>query len=233
MDEAWFHSLPALCRNRKYSFEETHAIACPSPKPVAVKVGSGYRKLPIELWPAAEFIAAALQGEEVFECEACNIDSFLLQLSRKAVVAADSLGSRACLGPKRLLSLFAARAKPSATVATPRNGTAPGKQDIEADVAMLQVNVGEPEKLADGCAGASVLQGEQMGLEKEQRGAAEGHDERLMCHEQAVAAAVEDEEEEPSEEVKTTPRAEPSPQETGKRRRRKKRRERLRQNAKA
>ena len=245
MDEAWFHSLPALCRNRKYSFEEMHAIACPSPKPVAVKVGSGYRKLPIELWPAAEFIAAALQGEEVFEREACNIDSFLLQLLRKAVVAADSLGSRACLGPKRLLSLFAARAKPSATVATPRNGTAPGKQDIEADVAMLQVNVGEPEKLADGCAGASVLQGEQMGLEKlsygqacvnlseEQRGAAEGHDECLMCHEQAVAAAVEDEEEEPSEEVKTTPRAEPSPQETGKRRRRKKRRERLRQKAKA
>ncbi len=124
MNEAWFESLPALCRNRKYAFEAMHAIACPSPRPVAVKVSSGHKKLPVDLWPAAEFIAAAMQGEEVFEGEACNIETFLLQLLSKAVVAANVLGSNACLGHNGLLSLFRAGATPSATMGKPRNGTA-------------------------------------------------------------------------------------------------------------
>lgn len=193
MDKAWFDSLPALCRNRKYAFEEMHALDLPSPRPVAVKVGNGHKKLPIDLWPAAEFLAAALQGEEVFECEACNIEAFLIQLLRKAVIAADVLGSRACLGHKGLLSLLAMSAKPSATMAKPRNDTArltsvknlkdaildmqemcvfseaelaPVAQTIEADPAMLHFNVEEPEKVkADGCADASALQGAQMSLE--------------------------------------------------------------------
>jgi hypothetical protein len=124
MNEAWFDSLPALRRNRKYAFEAMHAIACSSPRPVAVKISSGHKKLPVDLWPAAEFIAAAMQGEEVFEGEACNIEAFLLQLLSKAVVAANVLGSNACLGHKGLLSLFATRAKSSATMGKPRNGTA-------------------------------------------------------------------------------------------------------------
>jgi len=128
MDKAWFDSLPALCRNRKYAFEELHALDCAQPRPVAVKVGSGHKKLPADLWQAAEFLVAALQGEEVFECETCNIDAFLLQLLHKAVVAADVLGTSACLGPNGIVSLFTARAKPSATKSKPRDCRRPQKR---------------------------------------------------------------------------------------------------------
>jgi hypothetical protein len=218
MDKQWFDSLPALYRNRKYTFEEVHAIACPSPRPVAVKVSSGYKQLPIDLWPVAEFLVAALQGEEVFEREACNVEAFLLQLLSKAVVAANVLGSTSCLGHNGLLSLFAARAKPSATVAELRETkelpmNAKSSSDVsdvildtketcvfsEAKAAPVQ----EPEKVkANGPADASVLQVAQISLEvcsdgqacvslsEEQNAAAEGQDERLVCSKPAAAAAA-------------------------------------------
>ena len=263
MDEAWVHSLPALCRNRKYVFEEMHAVACPSPRPVAVTVSSGPRKLPIELWPAAEFIIAALQGEEVFQCEACNIETFLLQLLCKAIVAADALGSRACLGPKGLLSLFAARGKRSATVAKPSEGTTQparaksmreavsdeqeARVALEAELAPGTSNVAdEPAKVeAARCADENAPQVAEMALEErsggqacvfslaKHNGEAEGEDECATKHEGKCSSAAAELEEGPSQEVKMEDSVEPARQETGKQRRRKKRRERLRQKAKA
>ena len=191
MDKAWFDALPALCKNRKYAFEETRALDCPSPRPVVVKVGTGHKKVPMDLWPAAEFLAAALQGEEVFEREACNIEAFLLQLLQKAVVAADVLGSSACLGHNGLLSLFTARAKLNAT--RPRHykerptspttlnsailDTKAGSvfseaklahaiQNIESEPATLCMISEEPAKVeADGCAEEGALQEAQEGSE--------------------------------------------------------------------
>jgi hypothetical protein len=173
----------------------------------------------------------------------------------KAVVAANVLGSSSCLGHNGLLSLFAARTKPSATIAELRERkelpmNAKSLSDViletketcvfsEAKAAPAQ----EPEKVkAHWPADASVLQVAQLSLEvrsdgqvcinlsEERNGAAEGQDECPVCSEPAAAGA-EPKEEEASEEVKITLRAEPSVQETAKQRRRRKRRERLRQNA--
>lgn len=229
MDKAWFDSLPALRRNRKYAFEELHALDCPPPRPVAVKVGSGHKKLPSDLWPAAEFLVAALQGEDVFQCETCNIDAFLLQLLHKAVVAADVLGTSACLGPNGIVSLFTARAKPSATISKPRDCREP---------ATLPVDLEGPSKVdVDGCANASTLQEAQQAsethsngqeLRNKQNDVAEGQDERRKGQDQAAATRTK---EGASKEAEATHSTGPGQQETSKQRRRKKRRERLRQKA--
>ena len=118
MDEVWFEALPALCRNRKFLFEEIHVILCPQPRPVAVKVGAGYKKLPDDLWPVAEFLVRTLQGARALEGEPCQIDAFLTQLLRKAIVEAGVLETDPCLdGGGVLLSLLTARAKSAPTVA--------------------------------------------------------------------------------------------------------------------
>lgn len=230
MDKAWFDSLPALCRNRKYAFEELHALDCAQPRPVAVKVGSGHKKLPADLWQAAEFLVAALQGEEVFECETCNIDAFLLQLLHKAVVAADVLGTSACLGPNGIVSLFTARAKPSATKSKPRDCRRPATSPMDSE--------GPAKVDAVECTSTSVLQEAQQASEKaprdgqalgnEQNDVAEGQDERHKGQDTAAATK-----EGANKEAEATHSTEPSQQETAKQRRRKKRRERLRQQARA
>jgi hypothetical protein len=251
MDKAWFDSLPDLCRNRKFAFEELHALDYPSPRPIVVKVGRGHKKVPVDLWPAAEFLAAALQGEEVFESEVCTIEAFLLQLLCKAVVAASVLGSSACLGHNGLLSLFTARAKLSAT--TPRyykegptspktlNSAAP---NIESEPATLCMILEGPAKVeSDACAKEGVLQEAQEGWEtlsggqasvnlfEKQNDVAECQDESPKRQKQKYDTAEMATDKEPNEEATIIQSSEPSQKETAKQRRRKKRRERLRQKA--
>lgn len=112
MDEAWFGGLQALCRNRKHVFEEIHVLLCAQPRPVAVKVGAGFRKLPDDLWPLAEFVARTLQGADAYEGEPCQIDVFLAQLLSKAIVDTGVLETSPCLdNGGALLSLLIAKAK--------------------------------------------------------------------------------------------------------------------------
>ena len=85
MDASWFDALPVLCKNRKHSVEEIHVLLCPSPRPVAVKIGAGYRKLPEDMWPMGELAARALQGVEIYEMEACLIGGFLAQILCQAL----------------------------------------------------------------------------------------------------------------------------------------------------
>ena len=167
MDEVWFDALPALCRNRKYSFEEIHVILCPQPRPVAVKVGAGHKKLPEDLWPVAEFVVRALQGADAFEGDPCQIDAFLTQLLSKAIVDAGVLETSPCLDAGGLLlSLLTARTK-SAPVMVKRNiqkeetNAKPAKTDQTTNTETPQPT-GNEHKFALELSHPSLVAGEAM-----------------------------------------------------------------------
>ena len=113
MDASWFDALPVLCKNRKHSVEEIHVLLCPLPRPVAVKIGAGYRKLPEDMWPMGELAARALQGVEIYEMEACLIGGFLAQILCQAIRGAGVLETSPCMDGRALLSLLLAKAKPA------------------------------------------------------------------------------------------------------------------------
>ena len=120
MDASWFDALPVLCKNRKHSVEEIHVLLCPSPRPVAVKIGAGYRKLPEDMWPMGELAARALQGVEIYEMEACLIGGFLAQILCQAIREAGILETSPCMDGRALLSLLLAKAKPAETTTQQR-----------------------------------------------------------------------------------------------------------------
>ena len=120
MDAAWFDALPVLCKNRKHVVEEIHVLLCPSPRPVAVKIGAGYRKLPEDMWPMGELAARALQGVETHEIEACLIGGFLAQILCQAIREAGILETSPCMDGRALLSLLLAKAKPAETTTQQR-----------------------------------------------------------------------------------------------------------------
>ena len=120
MDAAWFDALPVLCKNRKHVVEEIHVLLCPSPRPVAVKIGAGYRKLPEDMWPMGELAARALQGIETHEIEACLIGGFLAQILCQAIRGAGVLETSPCMDGRALLSLLLAKAKPAETTTQQR-----------------------------------------------------------------------------------------------------------------
>ena len=115
MDATWFDALPMLCKNRKHVVEEIHVLLCPSPRPVAIKIGAGYRKLPEDMWPMGELAARALQGVETHEVEACLIGGFLAQILCQAIREAGILETSPCMDGRALLSLLLAKAKPAET----------------------------------------------------------------------------------------------------------------------
>ena len=246
MDKQWFDALPTLCKNRKYAFEEMHVLDCAPPKPVAVKVGIGHKRLPDDLWLPAEFLASVLQGEEVFEYEACTIYAFLVELLRKAIQVAGALDSSACLGHRGILSLVAARTQPAAKTAKLMGCVPPpsnAKSATNAKVATHEFSNALGALPADLTVGSalkidvashediSVLQEVQKGvayLFEGQNVAAESPEEATKHQEQnSEEEAATDEE--PHEGRTTIQSADPAQQETAKQRRRKRRRERLRQ----
>ena len=130
MDKTWFDALPALCNNRAHVFEESHLLLCPPPRPVAVKIAAGHRKLPEDLWPVGELIVRALQGADVYTATACQIGAFLTQLLRQAIVQAGVLETNPCLDGREILSVLTARAKPVQTMAKQRHSS---KQMVTTD----------------------------------------------------------------------------------------------------
>ena len=130
MDKTWFDALPALCNNRAHVFEEIHLLLCPPPRPVAVKIAAGHRKLPEDLWPVGELIVRALQGADVYTATACQIGAFLTQLLRQAIAQAGVLETNPCLDGREILSVLTARAKPAQTMAKQRHSS---KQMVTTD----------------------------------------------------------------------------------------------------
>ena len=117
MDKAWFDTVPTLRKTEKHMFEEIHVLLCPPPRPVAVKIGQGYRKLPKDLWPMGELAARALQGAEPCEMEACQIGAFLAQLLCQAILDAGILEASPCLDGRSLLSLLMTKVERADTAA--------------------------------------------------------------------------------------------------------------------
>jgi hypothetical protein len=80
MDPASFWDLPELPLVARPEITELHILLCKPPRPAAVRVKQGYKRLPPQLWAVAEFLASAAQTLEIEQIPACGMYQFFFLL---------------------------------------------------------------------------------------------------------------------------------------------------------